>query len=151
MYLIVNRGLSTDLQAQLDSTGISIGVGVWVSASLIDDENALCARINDKTLLDLAPAITEVAQERVSNLEMMARLGRQDSGRVKMKEKLRGLYPLVTDIKLLEEIKALMRIIGLTADDTEVIDSVPKTRDNLMRVDIQSARDYILSMSKDKS
>ena len=119
MYLIVNRGLSTDLQAQLDSTGISIGVGVWVSASLIDDENALCARINDKTLLDLAPAITEVAQERVSKLEMVARLGRQDSGRVKMKEKL--------------------------------IDSVPKTRDNLMRVDIQSARDYILSMSKDKS
>ena len=43
-----------------------------------------------------------------------------------------------------------MRIIGLTAEDMEVIDSVPKTRDNLMRVDIQSARDYILSMSKDK-
>ena len=151
MYLILNKGLNTTLKTQLDSHGIRIGVGVWVSSKAVDSENAVCARIDNKTLLDLAPVITKPARERLSSLEVMVLEGKQDrpkSNRI-IKQKLMDLYPLVTDLNLLEEVKALMGVVGLLEEEVQASHEVPMMRDKIMRVDIQSARDYILSMSKE--
>jgi hypothetical protein len=150
MYLILNRGLRPTLKAQLDAHGIRIGVGVWVSSKAVDSEDAVCARIDNKTLLGLAPAITRPARERLSSLEMMVLKGKQDRPEANrlIKQKLVDLYPLVTDLNLLEEVRALMGVVGLLEEDVKASHDVPMMRDKIMGVDIKSARDYILTMSK---
>ena len=148
MYLILNRGLRPTLKAQLDSEGIRIGVGVWVSSKAIDSEDAVCARIDNKTLLDLAPAITRPARERLSSLEMMVLDGKQDRQNNRIRERLTNLYPLLTDLKLIEDARALMGVVGLLDKEVEEAHEVPTMRDKIMRVDTQAARDYILTMSK---
>jgi len=81
---------------------------------------------------------------------MMVLEGKQDRPKANrlIKQKLVDLYPLVTDLNLLEEVRALMGVVGLLEEDVKASHDVPMMRDKIMRVDIQSARDYILTMSK---
>jgi len=151
MYLILNRGLRPTQKSQLDSEGIRIGVGVWVYSMAFDSENALCARINDKTIVDLAPAIRKTAEERLNKLGLMVLENKHTWPKtgVVIRDKLIHLYPLLADFDLLEEARALMAIVGLRAKGLEEMECV--TKGSALGIDVQAARDYILNVAKNRT
>ena len=148
-YLIINKNILPSKRRWLNNNAIPLSDGVWLHNSHV--KGALCARIGDNTLADMAEEIEAVSEKILAKAEEDIIQGHLRGRAIELLgNRLLMVAELSLSFDTIEYAQDLLIALGKSTGAGSLPDETATQRANPLGFDRDSVEKYLLSVAKKK-